>query len=82
MGINDGYGYGIRNAEVTRILDMSVATNLVVANSFFKKDMNKLITFSLGSTKTQIDYILTRHANIEHTENITVVFGVECDPPT
>ena len=39
--INGGYGYGIRNAEGTRILEMCTATNFVVASSFFKKDINK-----------------------------------------
>ena len=72
--MHGGYGYGIGNAEDARILDMCVATNLVVASSFFKKYINKLITFSSGSTKTQIDYILTRHANLNHTGNIKVVW--------
>ena len=66
--------YGIRNAESTRILDVCAATNLVVTNSFSKKDINKFITFSSGGTKTQIDYILTRHANLKHTENIKVIW--------
>ena len=61
--------------EGTRTLDMCVSTNLAVANSFFKKDINKLITSSSGGTETQIDYILTRHANLKHIENIKVICG-------
>ena len=65
--------------EGTGILDLCAAkTNLVVANSFFKKDINKLITLSSGGTKTQIDYILTRHPNLKYIENIKVICGEEC----
>ena len=80
-GIYGGYGYGIRDAEVTRILDMCAATNLVVGNSFFKKDINKLITFTSAGTKTQMDYILARHGNLKHTENMEVICGEQCAPP-
>ena len=55
--IQGEYGYDRRNGEGTRILDMCPATKLVVANYFFKKNINKLITFSSGCTKMQIDYI-------------------------
>ena len=75
-GIHDGYGYGIKNTDGTRVLNMCVATNLVVANSF-KKDINELMPFSSGSTKTQIDYILSGHIKIKHTENIQVICGEE-----
>ena len=69
-GIHSGYGYGIRNAKDTKIRDMCAATNLEVANSFFKKDINKLNTLSSDDTKTQIEYILTRHANLKYTKNV------------
>ena len=59
---------------------MCTATNLVVANPFFKKDINKLITFSPGGTKTQTDYILTRLAKLKHTENFKVICDEECAP--
>ena len=78
-GIHGGHGYGIRNAEGTRILDMCAATNLVVANSFFKKDNNKLITYSSGNTNTQIDYILTNQSNLKYTKNVKVICE-ECAP--
>ena len=55
-------------------------TNLVVPNSFFKKDIYKLITFSSSDTTMQITYILTRQANLKHTGNIKVICGGECAP--
>ena len=56
---------------------MCTATKLVVGNSVFKKN---IITFSQGGSKTQINYILTRHANLKHNENIKVICGEECVP--
>ena len=70
--IRVGYGCGIRNPEGSRIMDMCTAANLVVANSLFKRDINKLTTFSSGDTKTRTDYILTRHANLKHVAKNTL----------
>lgn len=61
-GIHGGHGFGRRNAERTMILDMCAVTNLVVSHSFFKKEVNKLITYSSCGTKLPTGYILTRHA--------------------
>ena len=57
---------------------MCTATKLVVGNSVFKKNINNLITFSPGGSKMQINYILTRHANLKYNENIKVICGEEC----
>ena len=57
---------------------MSAITNLIVANFFFNKGINKLIIFSSGGFKMHMDYIMTRHANLKQTENIKVVCGEEC----
>ena len=59
---------------------MCAATNLAVANPFFKKGINKLITLSSGRTKTQTDYILRRHVKLKHTENFKVTCDEECAP--
>ena len=52
---HSGYGTGIGNAEGITLLDMCATTNLAVANSFFRKDINKLVTFSSSGSKTQTD---------------------------
>lgn len=70
--IRVGYGCGRRNPEGSRIMDMCTAANLVVANSLFKRDINKLTTLSSGDIKTQTDYILTRHANLKHVVKNTL----------
>ena len=55
-----GFGYGERNEEGKAILDLAVAYNLMIANTYFKKRDEHLITFESGRARTQIDYLLTR----------------------
>ena len=59
-GIHGGLGFGERNAGVVSVLDFAVVFDLLVANSFFKKKEDHLVTFKSSSCKTQIDYFLTR----------------------
>jgi len=42
------------------VLDFAVAYELLVVNFFFKKKEDHLVTFKIGSLKTQIDYFLMR----------------------
>ena len=54
-----GFGFGERNNEGVSMLDFAVAYDLLVVNSFFKKE-DHLVTFRGGSVRTQIDFFLTR----------------------
>ncbi|PWA80379.1 craniofacial development protein 2 [Artemisia annua] len=38
-GVHGGFGFGVRNDEGRSILEFTTAHDLVVANSFFKKEM-------------------------------------------
>jgi len=58
--VRGGFGFGERNAGGVSMLDFEVAFDLLVANSFFKKKEDHLVTFTSSSCKTQIDYFLTR----------------------
>ena len=42
------------------ILDFSVAYELSIVNSYFRKKEEHLVTFKRGNTRTQIDYFLVR----------------------
>ena len=55
-----GFGYGERNNEGVSVLDFTVAYELLVVNSFFKKKEDHLVTFRSGPIKTQTDYFLIR----------------------
>ena len=76
-GIHGGYGYGTHNPDGVRLLDFCVANNLAVTNTFFKKQSNRLITFSSGGNTTQIDYLLVRRAQLKCVSNVNVISGEE-----
>ena len=59
-GVHGGRGFGRRNQEGDRFLELAEAMNLVVMNTQFEKRRNHLITYKNGQNETQIDYILVR----------------------
>jgi hypothetical protein len=54
------YGMGERNEQGEAILDFCVSCGLKVANTYFKKDREKYITYKSGEAETQLDLILYR----------------------
>lgn len=46
------FGYVERNEGGTTILDRAIAYGLMVANSYFKKKEEHLVTFKSGNAKT------------------------------
>ena len=59
-GVHGGRGFGRRNLEGERFLELAEAMNLVVLNTQFKKRRSHLVTYKSGHNETQIDYILVR----------------------
>ncbi|KAK6754382.1 hypothetical protein RB195_013404 [Necator americanus] len=53
---HDGYGYGVRNDDGLRILEYAVASNLIIANTQYRKRKSHLITYTSGGRQTQIDF--------------------------
>ncbi|KAG5584098.1 hypothetical protein H5410_044532 [Solanum commersonii] len=58
--VHGGFGFGERNGGGTSLLDFAKAFELVIANSYFPKKENHLVTFRSSVAKTQIDYFLLR----------------------
>ena len=58
--VHGGYGFGDRNKASVSILDFAVAYDLILANTYFKKRDEHLITFKNRSNKSQIDFFLIR----------------------
>jgi len=56
---HEGFDFGVRNSGGVAILDFAIAYDLLVVNSFFKKEYH-FVTFKSGSFKAHIDYFLTR----------------------
>ena len=50
-GVHGGFGYGTRNPEGERILEFSDATEMIVANTMFKKRDSRLVTYKSGNMK-------------------------------
>ena len=78
MDIMGPFGYGNRNPEGELLLDLCKNQNLKVANTYFKKDPEKLITYRSGDVATQIDLILWRPVNDAKILNCKVIPGEEC----
>ena len=55
-----GFGFDERSIGGVSVLDFAVAYDLLVANSFFKKKEDHLVTFRSSPIKNQIDYFLIR----------------------
>jgi len=52
-------GCGVRNRE-EEMLEFADAMDLVIANTWFKKDDQKLVTFESGECRTVVDHIMLR----------------------
>ena len=74
-GSHGGKGYGVRNAEGVRVLEMAEECNFILANTLFTKKEEHLITFKSGGNKSQIDYIAVRRANRAEVINCKVIPG-------
>ena len=57
-GVHGRYGFGERNADGEQIQDFCDAMELIVTNTCFKRQKNKLATDVSGGTVSAIDYLL------------------------
>ena len=58
--MHGGNAFGDCNAEVDAILEFAMCFGLVVVNTFFTKEMQKLVTYESGEVRTVVDYVLAR----------------------
>ena len=72
-----GHGYGQQNPEGESILSFAQAYNLVVANTYFQKKDEHLITYKSGDRCSTVDYIITRREKLKHIKDCKVIPG-EC----
>ena len=47
-GVHGGFGFGSRNKEGERLLELGTATDMVVCNTLFRKRLSRLITYESG----------------------------------
>ncbi|KAK6757114.1 hypothetical protein RB195_015125 [Necator americanus] len=55
-----GYGYGARNDDGLRILEYAVASDLIIANTQYRKRKSHLITYTSGGCETHINLWMLR----------------------
>src|SRR5664279_2367073 len=57
------------------LLEFADAMDLVVANTWFKKDEGKLVTYESGGCRTVVDYFLIRKKDRKMVRNVNVIQG-------
>ena len=67
-GVHGGKGFGHLNAEGEAILEFAMCFGLVVVNTFFTKEMHKLVTYESGEVRTVVDYVLARKNDMKDVE--------------
>jgi hypothetical protein len=78
--VHVGFGYESRNQEGEGILNFTLAYDLFVTNTLFRKRVSHLVTFSNGQHCSQIDFILARRDDRHACLDCKVIPG-ECVVP-
>ncbi|XP_064079513.1 craniofacial development protein 2-like [Macrobrachium nipponense] len=73
--IHGGYGYDERNAEGERIVDFPVSKDMVLANTFFTKRQEHLVTYKSGGRSSQIDYLMYKRKGLHEVKDCKVIPG-------
>jgi hypothetical protein len=83
LGFNEvhgGFGYESTNQEGEGILNFTLAYDLIVANTLFRKRVSHLVIFSSGQHCSQIDFIIARREDRHTCLDCKVIPG-ECVVP-
>uniref|UniRef100_UPI00358FD06E craniofacial development protein 2-like n=1 Tax=Myxine glutinosa TaxID=7769 RepID=UPI00358FD06E len=72
-GVHGGYGYGVRNGEGERILEFADGADLLICNTQFQKEDNKLVTYTSGGSTTTVDYLMVRRRDRGHLRDTKVI---------
>ena len=77
-GVHGGFGYGERNREGKRLLELADSFDMVIGNTYFKKDHENLISYKSGRHATAVDYILMEKGDLKMIGDVKVIIGEEC----
>ena len=75
-GVHGGFGYGVRNEEGRRILELADACGMVVGNTLFKRMPERLITYRSGEHISMIDYVLVKGKDRKYVKNVKTIPGM------
>jgi len=77
-GTHDGFRYGDRNADGSRILEFADGLKLVICINLLMKQESQLMTYAAGSFKSTVDYIIVRQEDKAKVRNVKVIPNEEC----
>ena len=77
MECTGGHGYGERNEEEKKNLDMVQRKELLVCNTRYRKREEHFITFSSDGRTSQLDYILIKQSKVKNLKDCKVIPGSE-----
>ena len=69
-GVHDGYGFRKRKVKEKRVLEFCDEKELCVANTWFKKEEQRKITYSVGGNKMEIDFVLVSKSNRKYLKDV------------
>lgn len=75
-GVHGGYGYGVRNVEGCRVLELADAYSMVVGNTLFKREPARLFTYRSGEVMSLIDYVLVKAKDRKFVKNVKAIPGM------
>ena len=79
-GVHGGYGYGIRNNEGLKMLEVLDAFDMTVCNTWFKKKEDDYITYASGGRTSCIDMFVVKSQHRKEVQNVKVIRSEVCVP--
>jgi hypothetical protein len=76
--VHGGRGYGMRNTEGEAFLEVALALDMAVVNTWFVKPESQRISFESGGNRTTVDYVLVRRADLSKVQDMKVIPGECC----
>ena len=71
--VHGGYGFGRRNVDGEMLLEFADALDFAIVNTWFKKEVRKMITYETKACKTVIDFFLIRKSERKLVRDVKVV---------
>ena len=68
------YGAGTRNKEESMVMDFGKRMDLVIVNTYFKKDEHR-VKYKSGGKSTQVDYMMCRRRNLKEMCDYKVILN-------
>ena len=72
-GVHGGYGFGRQNVDGEMLLEFADALDFAIVNTWFKKEVRKMITYETKACKTFIDFFLIRKSERKLVRDVKVV---------